>query len=129
MFYPCHKNKKKKNKKNKNKNPPPKSIGWGCTRRLKFDAETSHGLLAEFRGLGVQVKRRTRRTSQSTITEHTKNLIVTQRRCLLTQTFFEPKIFSDPNFFRAQIFSDSDFFQAQIFVGPKIFCDPKFFWN
>jgi len=65
LFYPCHKKKKKnKNKKKnkKNKNPPPKSIRRGCTRRLKFDAWTIHGLLAEFRGLGVHVTRTTRRT-------------------------------------------------------------------
>ena len=34
--------------------PPPKSIRTGCTRSLKFDAQTTHGLLAEFRGLGVR---------------------------------------------------------------------------
>ena len=57
MFYPCH----KKNK-NKNKNPPPKSIRRGCTRRLKW---TIHGLLAEFRGLGVHVTRTTRTTRRT----------------------------------------------------------------
>ena len=34
--------------------PSPKSIRTGCTRSLKFDAQTTHGLLAEFRGLGVR---------------------------------------------------------------------------
>ena len=53
MFYPFHKKKKNKNKKNKKNNPSPKSISRGCTRRLKFDAKTIHGLFAEFRGLRV----------------------------------------------------------------------------
>ena len=61
MFYPCHKNKKKKKK----KNPPPKSIRRGCTRGLKFDVKTIHGLLAEFRGLGVNVTRTTRTTGRT----------------------------------------------------------------
>ena len=34
--------------------PPPKSIITGCTGSLKFDTQTTHGLLAEFRGLGVR---------------------------------------------------------------------------
>ena len=34
----------------------------GCTRRLKFDTKTTHGLLAEFRGLGVRMTHVTRRT-------------------------------------------------------------------
>ena len=55
MFYPCHKNKnnKKKNNKKNKKNPSPKSIRRGSARRLKFDTKTTHGVLAEFRGLGV----------------------------------------------------------------------------
>ena len=62
LFYPCHKKNNNKNK-NKNKNnPSPKSIRRGCTGRLKFDAQTIHRLLAEFRGLGVHVTRTTGRT-------------------------------------------------------------------
>ena len=56
--------------------PSPKSIRRGCTRRLKFDTYTTHGLLAEFRGLGVrltQVTQVTRRTPpKSTKTEPNK---------------------------------------------------------
>ena len=33
--------------------PSPKSFTTGCTRSLKFNTQTTHGLLAEFRGLGV----------------------------------------------------------------------------
>ena len=60
-------------------------ITRGSARRLKFDTKTTHGLLAEFRGLGVRMThvttrrtRTTRRTpTKSTITEHTENLCVT----------------------------------------------------
>ena len=41
--------------------PPPKSIRRGCTRSLKFDIYTTHGLLAEFKGLRVRVTHVTRR--------------------------------------------------------------------
>ena len=37
------------------KQPPPKSSRRGCTRRLKSDIYTTHRLLAELRGLGVQM--------------------------------------------------------------------------
>ena len=43
LFYPCH---------NKN-NPSPKSTRRGWARTLKFDTYTTHGLFAEFKGLGV----------------------------------------------------------------------------
>ena len=49
LFYPCHNN-KNKNKKKK-ENPHQNLSEGGCTRRLKFDTQTTHGLLAEFRGL------------------------------------------------------------------------------
>ena len=66
--------------------PTPKFIRSGRTRRLKFGTKTTHGLLAEFRGLGVRrthVTRRTRRTPpKSAISDNTKNIIVTHRRCL-----------------------------------------------
>ena len=74
--------------------------GWNLTHRP---------IMGFWLSLGVQmthVTRRTRRTSpKSTITEHTKNLIVA------------PKILSDPKFFQNQYF-----FQTQIFF------DTKFFW-
>ena len=59
LSYPCHK------KNNNNNNNPPKSIRKGCTRRLKFDTQTTHGLFAEFRGLGVQMTHATRRTRRT----------------------------------------------------------------
>ena len=46
LFYPCQKNKKN------NKNPSPKSIKMGCTRRLKFDIQTSHRLSLGGQGPG-----------------------------------------------------------------------------
>ena len=108
MFYPCHKKKKKKkNKKKKNKNPSPKFISGGCTRRLKFDAWTTYGLLAKFRGLGVQVTRE-------------QNLL--DPKIFQTQIFFGPKIFLDP-----KIFWTHNFFGPKFFFGPKIFLDPKLF--
>ena len=48
--------------------PPPKSIRRGCTKRLKFDTETTHGFLAEFRGLGVRMTYGTRRTKYGFVT-------------------------------------------------------------
>ena len=67
MFYPYHK--KKNNKKN---NPSPKSTRRGWARRLKFDTYTTHGLLAEFKELGVRmayVTRRTRTTPHQNLPE------------------------------------------------------------
>ena len=60
------------------------------------------------------------------ITEHTKNLVVTHRRCLpeffLNPIFFYSNIFSDPNFFAdPKIFLDLRFFQTKIFFLTKIF--------
>ena len=61
----------------------------------------------------THVKRRTRRiTLKSTITLHTKKLIVA------------PKIFSDPNLFCPKIL-----FRPNIFFEPKIFSDPNFFFR
>ena len=84
LFQPCH------NK--KNKNPSPKSIRRGCTRSMKFEGQTTHGLLAEFRWLGVHVTRITRTT---------------------TKKFPDPKFFSAPIFFWTQhCFWIPKFFQA-----------------
>ena len=44
--------------------PTPKFIRMGCTRRLKFDIYTTHELLAEFRGIGVQLTHVTRGTKK-----------------------------------------------------------------
>ena len=119
LFYPCHKNNNKNNK--KNKNPSPKSIRRVCARRLKFDTKTNHKLLAEFRGLGVQmihVTRRTRTTRRtppkSTISEHPKNLFVTHR-CLPKK--FCTHIFCGPKFF----------FNQKCLFDQKKFWDQKFF--
>ena len=106
---------------------------------------TTHGLLAEFRGLGVRrthVTRRTRRTPpKSAISENTKNIIVTHRRCLpifflsnsrlsLTQKFFWHKIFSDENFFSdPKNFFVKIFFQTKNFFRSKIIFRPKFLFG
>ena len=102
LFYPCH-----NNKKNKNKNPSPKSIRRGSVIRLKFDTQTNHGLLAEYRGFGVRLTHVTRRTRtsrrtppKSTITEPTNNLLVTHRWCL-PKKFLDQKFFCDQKFFRS----------------------------
>ena len=105
LFYPCHK-KNNKNKK-KNKNPLPKYIRKGSVRRLKFDTQTTHGLLAEFRGLGVHFTRRTRTTIK-----------------IWTQNFVRPT-----NFFQPQNFFKSEFFFRPKFFGPKLFYDQIFFQN
>ena len=103
LFYPCHKKKRKNNKNNKHR-PPQKSLKRGCTRGLKFEGKTTHGLSIEFRWLGVHVTRITR-----------------------TKKISDPKFFSAPNFFRAQNFLDPKFFWTQLFFGPKTFPGPKFF--
>ena len=108
LFYPCHKN--------KNNNPSSKSISGECTKRLKFDAYTTQGLLAEFRGLWVQVIRRTRTTTK-----------FWDPKFFQTQIFLGPN-FSDPNFIQAQIFVGPKIFVTQNFFGTQNFSDPKFFW-
>ena len=81
------------------------------------------------RRLGTHVTRRTRRTpAKSEISENTKNLIVTHRRCL-PKFFFYPNSFSDPTFFL-----DKNLVRIQNFFGPKYFFwthnffYTKFFW-
>ena len=81
------------------KEPSPNSIKRGCRRSLEFETQTTHGLLAEFRGLRTCVSRRrtttTRTPPKSTIREHTKNLIVAHRRCLPIRDL-ETKLFLCP---------------------------------
>ena len=102
----------------------------GCTRRLKFDTQTTHRLLAEFRGLRVRMTHVTRRTRTKIF--------------FLNPKFFRPKIFFrdkiffsnpkfcfDPNFFRTKFFFRLKiFFQTQFFFRLKIFFQTqKNFWN
>ena len=113
----------------------------GSTRSLKFDIYTTHGLLAEFRGLGVwrtHVTRRSRTTTwitpKSTLRGHNENLIVAQRQCLpirdlatkilkffslpqflMKYFFFRPRIF-----FRLNICLAQNSFWAQNFFGPAL---------
>ena len=84
---------------------------------VRSTGKTNHGLLAELRGLGVQmthVKKRTRTTRRtppkSTITGPKKN--------------FRPKNFSDPKYFL-----ELTFFWTQNFFGTRFFLDPKFFFR
>ena len=131
MFYPCHNNKNKMNI-----NPSPKSIRRGCIRSLKFDTYTTHGLLAEFRGLkdSCHKKKKTKKQEPHqnlpTTREHTKYLNVAHRqwfpiRDLETKTQF----FSVPQFlFRPKKFWDKIFFSGSKFFVPKIFLDLQFCW-
>ena len=90
LFQPYH---QKKN----NKNTPPKSIRRVCTRRQKFDKQTTHELLAEFRGLGVQLTLGTRRTLQ-------KSAIAEEPNSFLAQNFSNVKFFRNQTFFQNKIF-------------------------
>jgi len=116
LFYPCH---NKDN--NKNKNPSPKSIRRGVLESWNL---THRPIMGFWLSLGVQmthVTRRTRRTTpKSTITEHTKNLIVAPK------ILSDPKFFQNQYFFQTQIFFDTKFFRTKFLFGPKtLFCQKK----
>ena len=106
----------------------------GCTRRLKFDTQTTHRLLAEFRGLRVRMTHVTRRT-RTKISYLNPKFFRTQNLFQRQIFFSNPKFYLDPNIQRTTFFSDSNFFfRLNIFFGnfisgPKLFSDPKFFWN
>ena len=112
LFYPCH-----KKKKNNNKNPPPKSISGGCARRLKFDAQTTHGLLAEFRGLGVHVTRRTRTTTKFLDPKffQTKIFFSGQKSFFVSKFFSDPNLFSDPNISPTKVFKPNSILDLNFF--------------
>ena len=100
----------------------------GGARRLKFDAQTSHGLLAEFMGVGVcmtHVKRRTKTTRRTQKKFWTENFFWTQN-CFWTKYFFHPKNLLGLEFFRPKIFFRYNFFRHKIFLRTKIFSDPNF---
>ena len=70
----------------------------GCTRRLKFDTKTSHGLLTKFRGLGIRITRVRRRTK-------TKPKKILWPKNIFDPNFsFDPKICFNLNFFQTQNF-------------------------
>ena len=89
--------------------------------------------------LGVQMTHVTRRTTpKSTITEHTKNLIVAPKilsdpKKFQNQYFFQTQIFLDTKFFRTKIFrtqkkiSSNFFSDLNFFIAPKLFSCQNFF--
>ena len=54
FVFPLSQQEEEEQEEEEQQQPSPKSIRTGCTGSLKFDTETTHGLLAEFRGLGVR---------------------------------------------------------------------------
>ena len=70
----------------------------------------------------THVTRKTRRTTpKSTITEHTKNLIVAPK------ILSDPKNFQNQYFFQTQIFLTQNFFGRNFFFRPKNFFHQNFF--
>ena len=99
-----------------------------CIRSQKFDTKTTHGLLVEFRGLGVQ------RTHFTRTTRTRDQNFVHAQNPFWGQTFFRtkdifrlkmswgPKFILNPNFLKGPIF-----FRTEIFFRPAIFFRPKNF--